>query len=606
MSEFFYQLLNLSLAASFTMAVVLIVRLFLKRAPKIYSYLLWLAVFWRAVCPFSFSSPVSLFGLFPVQNAVRAGEVRLSVQGHWASRIAALLTGQGETPVLFTDVPGLTEAFQAAGEGKAAGSSAASSLLQVNLPVFLLSLWAAGFAILLLAAAVSYIRLRRRVAAAVRREDGSYQSDRISTAFVLGFFRPQIYLPMGLEKKEAAYVREHERVHLRRHDCQIKLLAWIITAFHWFNPLMWLSFVLMVRDMEMACDECVLKNLGEAEKRAYGSFLLKLASPRKFPSGSPLAFGESDIKMRIRNILQYRKIGPGASFLALLTVLFTFTACLSNPRGKSGVSVIGGSDGPTSLYLAEGQTDDTETDQNSPVFEFLQRWAAAVGGRDADSVYEMMSGELQENPEEYGIFETEDGIRVMGWSSPFVTEEVSPVIRCERAEDIPAKLEEEGWTSFSRAEITYPAMTSDPLWWVWKDYLLVGEKDGELRVLTWEGKDFFEIASLADAAEAYRSWFPVYTEKQGDTESFAWYLQEHYDSQGNPDYYDEFTSAVLAAENTLHFVHGDAELLEEKDGKALVSYQWPDGMAEITMIQPITAGEGGIWVPESMTIKETD
>ena len=415
-------------------------------------------------------------------------------------------------------------------------------------------LWLAGAVLFLVYSFLSWRKLRKCVAFAVRTEDGLYESDQISTAFVLGIWRPRIYLPTGLSDRELALVKEHEQVHIRRRDPLFKMLAWLITVIHWFNPLMWLAFVLMSRDMEMSCDEKVLQNLGESEKKEYSSFLLALAAPAGFPSGSPLAFGEGAVKSRIKNILRYRKGSKFMGIAAILLVAVVLTACLTNPKGDKTVEivgdgeqfVIGGADGPTSVFLAGKLSGDASEEELEEAFGdsytkmvFLEAWAQAVAERNADTVYEFLSPELQSKAQELGIEMAENGVRVMGWSSPFVPAGMSPMV----------------WLSdgdTTQAVIAYPGMTSDPSWWVWKDFLTLEPEGDSYRVTQWEQKTYFEIASAADFSEAYEGWFPDYQSKAEGEKSFAEYLQEHADAGSNPAYYGKYLTPKTAAEETLH------------------------------------------------------
>lgn len=557
MSEWMHTLFSLSLSASFVAVTILPLRWILRRAPKKYSYLLWSIVFWRAVCPVSFFSSWSLFRLFPF----------MSTDGNRLEfSMGTTLRNAGNIPMPAGGSPGQGGAQAGIAEMILPGEAGAASWWNTVKPEEIcFYLWLAGIAALLICAGVSWMRLRRRVVWAVRVENGIYESDRISTAFLLGIFRPRIYLPAGLTGQERVFVREHERVHLCRHDHHIKMLAWFITVVHWFNPLMWLSFYLMVQDMEMSCDERVLKNLKEEKKAEYSRFLLALAAPGRFPAENFPAFGESSVKQRIRNILSYRRESwKMAVIVPVLMAVWSFT-CLANPSGS--------------------QNEDPDL---TPEMRFLQSWARAVADRDADAVYEMLSPDLQADAEQLGVYLAENGELVMGWSSPFVSEEASPVIEMSV---------ENGRIS---AEITYPAMTSDPLWWVWKDYITLEEQGDSWQVAQWEQKDFFEISSYRDFREAYKNWFPNYLNGSEETnaDSFAAYLQEGHDVGSYPEYYDRFLSPLDAAVLTLHLSGGEGTVEHRNYGEVWITYHWPDGEARIRMVQPFREDQDGIWVPQ--------
>lgn len=607
MSEWMITLVNLSLAASTVAMVVLLVRLLFYRLPKIYSYVLWIGVFFRAICPVSFSSPFSLFRIFSIWET-NGNQLDVAVGEYRAVRLAWIL-GQNDEQAMermkaVFDAAGITSVNEAANAIGGNGDSV-SGLVSGGMTVvqFLFYIWLAGVAFLLLYSVISGWCLRRKVSAAVKAEDGCFESDLIPTAFVLGIWKPRIYLPAGLSPKERELVKAHEDVHLRRKDHWYKMAAWLITIVHWFNPFLWLAFGLLGRDMEMSCDEKVLQNLGGEERKEYSSFLLALAAPAGFPSGSPLTFGEASVKARIKNILRYRKGSKVMGILAVVVAAIVLLVCLSNPTGQktvemvegtgdSSIAVIGGSDGPTSVFLAgklSGETSREEMEEtlgeDKQEMLFAIDWASAVASRDAERVYEMLSPELKSRSQELGIEIAENGARVMGWSSPFVPEEATPMVFVSLGDEI-------------QAEITYPAMTSEPSWWVWKDYLTFEKAGDTFQVTAWNQCTFFEIDSLALFLEAYRFWTPNYQHENGMEKSFAEYLQEHYDSGQNADAYEVYLSPAQAAEAALHLSGGKATVSMKEDGVAAVRYEWEDGTVDIDMIQPVKQGSGGIWVPE--------
>ena len=591
-------LLDLSLAASLMVWIVLLFRLALRPLSRKYFYLLWSAVFIRAVCPFSYSSPFSAFRFFSFMRT-KGSQLTFSPEPYQAARLSGLL-GPGDAASQAGGAASSAAAGAAAaagtGTGAQTGALAAQAAAGGNmLPQILFGLWAAGVVLLLAWGLFSWLRLRRRTAAAIGTEEGICETDRISTAFVLGFFRPGIYLPAGLAGQKREFVLRHEKIHVKRHDHQFKMLAWLIVVLHWFNPLLWLSFALLARDMEMSCDERVLEAVGEEQKENYGEFLLSLAVPGGFPAGSPLAFGESSVKARIRNVLKYKKKKRAAVTAALLLVLAGLLFCLSNPSGQEAVDIIGGADGPTSIFI-RGEMDLSAEDASASEEErFLQKWAEAAGHRDAAAVYEMLSPELQARAEELGIERAADEngeeVLTMGWSSPYLA--ADPVIT------VHAGLDAEDNVISLTAEITYPALTSEPLWYVWKDYLTL-ERDGDAyQVSGWERRTFFEFASLAEIQEAYRDWTPDYYEPVDGNRSAADWLIYH-DLEGtNPEYYGTvFSTPVRALEETLHVSGGTSETKMQEDGSAIVTYRFADTAIRVRMIQPGLSEGSEIWLPD--------
>ncbi|TWH56785.1 beta-lactamase regulating signal transducer with metallopeptidase domain [Desulfitobacterium sp. LBE] len=318
--------LNMSLTATYVAAVVILVRFFLKKAPKIFSYVLWSVVLFRLLCPFSLPSDFSLLGVVTANLRTQAGVLEY--------------VPESRSMMPQPTIPSGDAGFEQGGEQQAAAALPPSSAmtrgetLAVGMEI-LSVIWLAGMVILISYSVLAYLKTKRLLQAATLIKDNIYESDRLSTAFVFGFIRPKIYVPLGVRGADLDYILAHEQTHIRRRDYLLKPLAFSAIILHWFNPVMWLSFVLMSRDMEMSCDESVLKRVGGEGKSEYAKSLLALSVKR---SGlftlSPLAFGESDVKSRVKNILNYKK--PGFWVVILLAVAvggMAFTL-LVNPADK--------------------------------------------------------------------------------------------------------------------------------------------------------------------------------------------------------------------------------------------------------------------------------
>jgi beta-lactamase regulating signal transducer with metallopeptidase domain len=312
-------LLDLSLTALPVMAAVLLARPCLRRTPKKYSYALWAVVGFRLLCPVSLPSPMSLFNTAPVQTARENAQIAVQQWGQTAS-------GYSQVPPAAGNVGGNTAG---AGNLPSMVQSGPSSM------EILAVVWAVGLAAMLVWAAVSYLHVRRSVRQGVLLEDGIFQCDGLKTPFVLGCFRPKIYVPFRMEKDELAHILLHERTHLRRLDPWWKLLGFGILAVYWWNPAVWLCHFLFCRDMEMSCDEAVLRKMGPEVKRSYSLSLVSFAAGRHFSVAGPLAFGESDAKTRVKNILRWKRAAPTAVFLALALCLLAAVICGTDaPTGR--------------------------------------------------------------------------------------------------------------------------------------------------------------------------------------------------------------------------------------------------------------------------------
>jgi beta-lactamase regulating signal transducer with metallopeptidase domain len=320
MEQLFTKILNMSVTGSYIILAVLAVRLLLKRAPKKYSYALWGAAAFRLVCPFSFSSIISIFNLKPFDMT--------AAQTQSAAALTYIPEGSGAEikEQITSGIPAMNSVIRKSIPNAVPTASADPVQIWIAIGAFL---WCIGAAALLIYAAVSYIKLRRKTATAVRLEGNVYGLDGAVSPFVLGIFKPKVYIPFSLREHEKPYILRHETIHLKRRDHLVKLFAFLILAVHWFNPLVWLAFIMMGRDMEMSCDERVLSDTGAAAAD-YGTSLLSFAlvMPRAV---LPPAFGETGVKERVRNILKFKKPGIILSIAAIVLCVAFAAACAANP-----------------------------------------------------------------------------------------------------------------------------------------------------------------------------------------------------------------------------------------------------------------------------------
>ena len=302
----FLRLLGMSAVSSYVIAAVLLLRLLLRCAPRIFSYLLWSAVLLRLLCPFAAESPVSLV---PAEL------------GNVAHMESATLIPEPSF-----------EAVPAAGDARSAEHA-------LNLTGLMSVVWALGAAAVAASGAVQLVRLRRRTVGAVRDESGAYLADGVDTAFVIGLVSPQIYLPSSASAQARELMLLHERTHIRRGDHILRLLAFAALALHWFNPLVWLAFAMSGRDMEMSCDEAAVRELSGDGRADYCQTLLNLAPGRRPPAAGLLSFGESDTSARVKNILGRKKRAAWLAGAAALIVAAALAALATDPLAPRGVSL---------------------------------------------------------------------------------------------------------------------------------------------------------------------------------------------------------------------------------------------------------------------------
>ena len=324
-------ILNMTLTASVVIVFVLLARLALRRAPRVCSYALWLVVLFRLLCPVSLTADVSLMGL--LDTPVTEVTAHTSAAAYVPRDVV-----HDPTPTVDLPVPGIGEAVaDALPQGE---EQAVADPLEAPMAIATI-IWMTGAAAMVIWGAVSLVRLRRRLVGAVPLEKGVYLADHIDTPFVLGLFRPKIYLPSTLPEGERGYILLHERHHIRRLDHAVKLLAFLALCIHWFNPLVWLTFVLLGRDMEMSCDEAVMRKLGETVRADYSASLLRLATGRKIIAGAPLAFGEGDTRDRVVNVLKWKRPRLWAVLAGAAVCAAVIAACAVNPPDSPADSQTG-------------------------------------------------------------------------------------------------------------------------------------------------------------------------------------------------------------------------------------------------------------------------
>lgn len=315
MDDVFLKLVNLSISASWLILAVLVLRVVLKKAPKWVMPLLWGVVALRLVCLFSIESALSLIPsaeTIPSEIVTETREPVLYEQATLDIVTNPTLPSAAEVPV-----------------------GVSRQQAQVDFNIYSI-LWLAGMAALLVHALVSAGKLKRKLATAILLRDNIYESEFVDSPFVFGVVKPNIYLPMHMDEGTAAYVIAHECAHLARRDHWWKVLGYLVLALHWFNPLVWVAYILFCRDIELACDEKVVKGLDGAARADYSQALLSCAAPKRAVAACPLAFGEGNIKTRVKSALHYKKPAFWVAAAAVLAVVIVAVCFLTNPRSERG------------------------------------------------------------------------------------------------------------------------------------------------------------------------------------------------------------------------------------------------------------------------------
>lgn len=361
MTGFVKIILEASFTAGLAALAVMLIRLAMKKAPKRWAYALWAVVFFRCLCPFSVESGLSVF------NAVNAIPERTA-----ETETVEALSEAAENSEIENILPVQTDlntyGYQTAAPVDTVYAPPVAVRTEnipekkpVNKYAVMFGVWAFGASAMALYGVISYVLLMRKLRTAVKTEEGVYESDLISTAFSAGFFPPKIYVPCGLFEEERKLIIAHERVHIKRLDYIIKPVAFLGLTVHWFNPVIWLAFALMTKDMELSCDEAVLKIFGAGEKKAYSEALLRVSMKRSGLADSynflPLAFAETGIKGRVKNVLKYKKPTVIVTVLAAAVVAVACAVLGTNAKSASddsgenvGYTLIG--KGETAVLLA--------------------------------------------------------------------------------------------------------------------------------------------------------------------------------------------------------------------------------------------------------------
>lgn len=341
------RLLWMSVVGGLVILAVLVIRVFLKRAPKLFSYLLWLVVLFRLLCPLAWASDFSFIELgqraasflpdyVAVERAAEDTNGKMIARNDAFAVIGQFVSEGAAADGLKHEDNGKAIPQSGEGDGDAKWTEHRSVGIPVEAAPVLAAIWLVGAGAMLGYSAQRESRLRHFLTGARRERDNIYVKSGIDTSFVVGFFRPRIYVPEGMEGQELKYVLLHEQTHIQRGDVLYRRLFYLALVLHWFNPLVWAAFSLCMRDMEMACDEAVVRKLGEEIKRDYSNSLLAMATGERNTLTSPLAFGGGDTKSRIRNVLSCRRIRPVTAVFCAFVLVAAALVFATNPRFAGG------------------------------------------------------------------------------------------------------------------------------------------------------------------------------------------------------------------------------------------------------------------------------
>ena len=596
LSQIFLTFLYKNMTVSVVIIAVLLARFLLRKMPKKYSYILWSIVGIRMIFDLPFATNISVFNLFR-GFAKHTSTVETMLAGSHRTNL------QGSTDLLNkTDTTGAA----AAHASRSTVVEAMTHTLTTSQMVLgiLGLLWLIVVALFVTYGIYSYVKCRLLVRTAVIARDitpdshkkknnvSVWECDRIPSPFVLGIIRSRIYIPFRMPKQEQAYILAHEECHIRRLDPLWKLIAFLLLAVYWWNPLVWIAFFYMVRDMEMSCDEAMIEQFGNEIKQGYSNSLLSFAMERHPYSFAPVAFGEGDAGRRIKNVLNFKKPHTWVAILVFVLLVVVGVSCLTNGKDKISSETVSDTENSQMQQTAVETTEaPMSSDNNSTVQESLQsvdKWAQAYAARDVRTIQDMATDDAKNELKEENLLDDNGNF---GWSSPwpwFDEESGMPAYQITQSDD-------------TSATILYYAQVSDPHVTVWKETLQYTRKDDKIEIAHEELQMLNFIASGSEFENAYPKGIqntPMDYQANGLGET----LNEHAISANgmSPDGEYNLTDPMEAAQYLLNLLRNDdkVEITADKKDKTQVElkvhFTEDDITHHITMIRPW--GEDGIWV----------
>ena len=581
------------MTVSVVIIAVLLARLLLRKMPKKYSYILWSIVGIRMIFDLPFATNISVFNLF------RGFAKRSSTMG-------TMLTGsrktnlQGATDALNTIGTTGTSTAHASRNTTVGAMTHTLTTSQMVLGILGL-LWLVVVALFVAYGIYSYVKCRmlvrtaviaRDITSATHKEKASasvWECDRIPSPFVLGIIRPRIYIPFRMPKQEQAYILAHEQCHIRRLDPLWKLIAFLLLAVYWWNPLVWCAFFYLVRDMEMSCDEAVIEQFGNEIKQGYSNSLLSFAMERHPYSFAPIAFGEGDAGRRIKNVLNFKKPQTWAAILVIVLLVVVGVSCLTNGKDKISSDVTSDLKNSQIQQPAVETTEAlTDSDNSSTAQESLQsvdQWAQAFAARDVRTIQDMATDDAANDLKEENLLDDNGNF---GWSSPwpwFDEESGIPAYQITQSDD-------------TSATILYYAQVSDPHVTVWEETLQYTKKDDKIKVTSEKLQMFNLITHGSEFEAAYPNGIQN-TPMDYQTNGLGETLNEHAMSANGMSPDDEYvlTDPVGAACYFLN-LSPDDKITEFTSDRDLVDFKVrfkkDNVVHHIIMIRPW--GEDGIYV----------
>lgn len=561
MIDLFVDIANMSLTATWLILAVIAFRGMFKKAPKWIICALWGLVAIRLVVPMNLESGLSLV---PKANPINKGMEYIAT---------AKVNGSGN----FAEPNGYDMGIEYI--LKQGGRSVRPEQMWVTIFTVI---WLIGAAAMLCYALSSYLSLRRKVAVSICVGDKVYECDEVASPFIFGIVKPRIYLPSGLKAQTKMSVLKHECAHLKRGDYIWKPLGFLLLSIYWFHPLCWVAYILLCRDIELACDEKVTSSMDHLARADYCQALLDCSVERRMVTVCPVAFGEVGVKNRVKSVIHYKKPAIWMILLALIAGGMVSVCFMTNPKSYVEGKTLNESSTDAEVALVEGDKKD----------EMLKKWADAFCDRDADTILTLVTDDVKESLKEQELLWEEDGYVSFGYSSPWPMwdEGSTPYqITCETG-------------NANKAEILYYALTSDPHVWVWKEYIEY-RIDGDDFVITKEELEKFNY--IASGEEFYRA-YPCINNTPMDyaTNGLAESLNNMALKSTINDY-PKLLEPVSAAKVLLNLLDNEGKVkveeveddsFKKEERKLKITFVEDREEVYLRMVQPW--GNPGIWIPQ--------
>lgn len=591
MGTLFIKVIEISVAASFLMLAVILLRIPLKKAPKWFMGVLWVIVALRLIFPFQFEASI---GFIP----------------NIGDRLETFFYGNNEsdsiTYTYFTDhdyemgtneivtheyTPNASDITEPDSEGidylpneqiviePIQGQNSDLTMQRRDFFIRLQMIWLFGILVILAYAVFSYISIRKKTRESIKldNENNVFVCDEIDTPFILGVLKPVIYIPSGLDNETIRNVLAHEKAHIKRLDYIRKQFGFLILAVHWFNPLVWVSYALFCRDIELACDEKVISRMSLDEKKSYANSLLLCSTHKRLVLAYPLAFGEVGVGTRVKQIFNYRK--PTFWLVVMLAIV---CAGLSTSFFTSASKEKDVSDASSSTDASIEMTKD----------RFIDKWCEDFRDRNVLGIINASTDEVQRTLTEEGLLDTDGDNATFGWSSPWpgLNPDVNRSCAYTYTDD-----------DRNEAEIFFCAIDSEPHVYLWKEYITIGKDDnGDYKVVS---EEFIRYESIENADDYDNAWdaSSMLADALDYTQNgLGEYLNRNAKDNTGTNYKKLF-DPVTAVRYLLNLSEDEAKvtlLLAESPGYdqyVLINFSDVDYDISVGVVQPW--GKDGIYVP---------